>query len=171
MQDILLTVFTGILAIAVLIQSLMFFGMYKSIRRIKTWMEGSGKNLIQETSAISSKLNEALAAIRDVADGLQPVREKLVDTTDIVHRRVTDLDAFLSEVTQAGRLQILRIQDTIQCAAERMQETLELLHNSVAAPLNEIQAISRAIRVGLNLLFRGRKSVSNGSIQDEEMFI
>lgn len=171
MQDTLLAVFTGILALAVLMQSLMFWGMYKSLRRIKEWMEGAGKNLIQETSAISAKLNETLAAIKDATDGLRPVRERLVDTTDIVHRRVVDLDAFLSEVTQTGRLQILRIQDTVQCATQRMQETLDLFYNSVAAPLNEIQAISRAIRVGFGLLFRGRKSVSNASVQDEEMFI
>ncbi len=171
MQDTLLAIFTGILALAVLLQSLMFFGMYRSIRRISVWMEGAGKDLIQSTSAVSSKLSEALAALKDMADGLRPVREKLIDTTDIVHRRVADLDAFLSEVTRTGRLQVLTIQDAVQRATQRMEETLELVHNSLLAPLNEINAVSKAVRAGFNLLFRKRRNISNASVQDEEMFI
>lgn len=171
MQDILLTIFTGVLALAVLMQTLLFFGIYKSIRQMKTWMDNMGKDLLGHTTAISSKVEEGLVAIKDIGDGLRPIKDKLVDTTDIVHRRVVDLDAFLSEATNAARLEIIRVQNTIQSATQRAEETLDQLHNSILAPINEINAISRAIRVGFNMLFRGRKGISHASVHDEEMFI
>jgi hypothetical protein len=171
MQDKLLMVFTGVLAVAVLIQSLLFFGMYKSIRRMTVWMDGMGKDLLRNIEAVSAKVNEGVATIKGVAEGLEPVREKLADTTDIVYRRVRELDVFLGEATDTARLEILRIQDTIHTASNRAQETIELLHGTILAPLNEINALTRALRVAMDVLFRRRRGSSGATVQDEEMFI
>lgn len=170
-QNTLLTIFTGVLAIAVLMQTLLFFGIYRSVRQITVWMDGLGKDLLRNVAVISSKVDEGMAVIKGVGEGLKPITAKLSDTSEIVHRRVVDLDAFLSETTNAARLEILRVQSMIQSAAQRADETLELLHNSIVAPINEINAITRAIRVGFNMLFRGRKNLSGSSAHDEEMFI
>jgi len=171
MHDTLLMVFTGILAVAVLMQSFIFFGIYRSIRQMTVWMDGLGKDLLRNVEVISAKVDESLATIRSIAEGIKPIKEKLADTTEIVHRRVTDLDDFLSEATRAARLEILRIQDIIHTATHRASETMELLHTSILAPLSEISAITRAIRVGIDVLFRRRKNLSGTSAQDEEMFI
>lgn len=171
MQNTLLMVFTGILAVAVLIQSLLFFGMYKSIRRMTVWMDSLGKDLLRNIEVVSAKVGEGVTTIKGMAEGLEPIREKLADTTDIVHNRVIELDGFLSEATRTARLEILRIQDTIHMASDRAQETIELLHNTILTPLNEVTAITRALRVGMDVLFRRRKNPSGASAQDEEMFI
>jgi hypothetical protein len=171
MHDTLLTIFTGVLAVAVLIQSFLFFGIYRSIRQMTSWMDGLGKDLLRNVEVISGRVDEGLATIKGMAEGLKPIREKLTATTDIVHRRVTELDAFLAEATSTARLEILRVQDTIKSASQKAEQTMELLHNGILAPLNEINALSRAIRVGLDVLFRRRKKPSSTSPQDEEMFI
>jgi hypothetical protein len=169
--DILLAVFTGILAIAVLIQTLLFFGIYRSIRQLTSWMDGFRKDVLRNVEAISGKVDEGLATIKGIAEGIRPIREKLAATTDIVHRRVTEVDDFLAEATKAARLEILRVQDAIESASEKVEQTLELLRRGVVIPLTEINAISRAIRVALDVLFRRRKNSSSTSPQDEEMFI
>jgi hypothetical protein len=171
MHDTLLTVFTGVLAFAVLMQSLLFFGMYRSIRKMTVWMDGLGRDLLRNAEVISAKVDEGLTAIKGVAEGLKPIEEKLTGTAEIIHKRITELDNFLAEATNAARLEILRIQDTIQTASRRAQEMMELLHKSILAPLNEVHAITRAIRVGIDVLFRRRKNPSGSSGQDEEMFI
>ena len=171
MHDTLLTIFTGILAIAVLIQTLLFFGIYRSIRQLTSWMDGFSKDVLKNVEIISGKVDEGLATIKGIAESLQPIREKLAATTDIVHKRVTELDAFLAEATSTARLEILRVQDVIQSASKKVEQTLELLRRGVVNPLTEINAISRAIRIGLDVLFRRRKNPSSTSPQDEEMFI
>ena len=171
MHDTLLMVFTGILAVAVLLQTFLFFGIYRSIRQMTVWMDGMGKDLLRNVEVISAKVDEGLTTIKGVAEGFKPIKEKLADTTDIIHRRVTELDIFLGEATDTARLEILRIQDTIRTASNRTQETIEILRNSILAPLNEINAITRAIRVGFDVLFHRRRNLSDSSAQDEEMFI
>ncbi len=171
MQDILLIIFIGVVALAVIIQTLLFLGIYKSIRRISEWMDGWGRDLLRNAEVISSKVEEGLAAIKSTSESLKPITQNLVGTTQIVHNRVVDLDNFLAEATDTARQEIARIQDTIQMASERAEEAIDILRDSVLAPVHEINAVVRAIRVGLDVLFRRRRNPSSASAQDGEMFI
>lgn len=171
MQDTLLMVFTGVLAATVLTQSFLFFGIYRSVRRITDRLDGLGKDLLKNAEVVSAKVEEAVTSIKAVADGLKPISDNVSNTTKVVHNRVMELDAFLAEVTRTAQLEILRIQDTIQTGVRRAQETIELLHTSILAPINEINALGRALQAILDVLFRRRKRPSGASGQDEEMFI
>jgi hypothetical protein len=169
MDNTLLMVFTGILALAVVIQTILFFGIYSAIRRMSTFLDVMGKDLLRNIGVISAKVDEGLAVIKDTAEGLKPIRDNLVNTTEIIHSRVTEIDLFLEETAYMARQQILRVQESIQAAIQRAEQTLDLLHKSLLAPLNEVNAISRAIRVAVDVLFRRRRNPD--SAQDEEMFI
>ena len=169
-HDTLLMIFTGVVAFAIVVQTILFFGIYKAVRQLSTFLDGMGKDLRRNIDLISAKAEGCLTAIKDVAEGLKPIRAKLAETTDIIHNRVTELDVFLADTTKTARLEILRIQDTIQTASEKAEHTLDLLRKSVFAPVTELSAIARGIRVALDVLFRQRKNPSR-SAQDEEMFI
>jgi hypothetical protein len=171
MHDTLLMIFTGVLAVAVLMQSLLFFGIYRSVRKMTVWMDSLGKDLLRNVEAVSAKVDDGLTTIKGIAEGLKPIAEKLTDATEIVYKRIAELDNFLAEATSTARLEILRIQDTIQIASRRTQETIDVLLKSILAPLNELNAVTRAIRIGLDVLFRRRKNPSDTSAQDEAMFI
>ena len=171
MQDTLLLVFTGILAFAVLLQTIFFLGIYKSIRRASVMLDGLAKDLLRNAEVVASKLEESLATIKNTADSLKPVTQNLVHATQIVHDRVVDIDNFLAEIVDTARLEIARVQDTIQLASLKAEEAIEIVKYSVLAPVNEVGAIVRAIKVGLDVLFRRRRNPSNTSAQDEEMFI
>jgi methyl-accepting chemotaxis protein len=171
MHDTMLTVFTGVLAAVLLVQSLVFIGIYKSIRQLAANLDRLGKDLLREIEGVSKKVDEGLTTIKAMGEGLKPIKDKLSETTSIVYNRVADLDLFLAEVTRSARLGMLRIQDTIDSASRRAEETLKILHDNILAPLNEITAITQGVRAGLNILFRRRRNPSSTSLQDEEMFI
>jgi hypothetical protein len=170
MHDTLLMIFTGILAIAILIQSIILFFIYKFIRQLAVRIDGLGNDLIRNAEVVTEKVNEGLVIIKDVVQDLKLITEKFADATDIVHKRVKDIDGLLEEITGSARLEILRVQETFHDASRRIQETIDILRNSIVAPLNEINAISRAIRVAIDVLFRRRKGRSEAGL-DEEMFI
>jgi uncharacterized protein YoxC len=170
-HDPLLMIFTGVLALAVVIQGIIFFLIYKSIRQLTVRMDILGNDLIRNAEVVTEKVNEGLAVIKNVAQDLKPITEKLADTTDIVHKRVKDIDCLLEEVTSSARMEILRVQETFRDASCRIQDAIDILRNSIIAPLNEINAISRAIRVAIDVLFRRRKGPSGTAGPDEEMFI
>ncbi|MFH1009716.1 MAG: hypothetical protein V1784_00600 [bacterium] len=170
MQDTLLTIFTGVVAVVLLLQSFAFVGIYKSVRQLSTRMDSLSKDLLKKVDVLSTKVEDLLFTIKGMAEGLKSIQGKLADTTAIVHKRVVDLDTFLAETTSAARLEILRIQDVVDNVSRRIEETFDLLHNSILAPVNEVSAVIRGVKVGLDVLLRKRKSPSTSS-HDEEMFI
>lgn len=170
MQDTLLIVFTGILAFAVLLQTFLFYSMYKTIRQMNLWMSDWSKDMLKNAQIISSRVEEGVSVIKSTAESLKPITQNLVHTTQIVHNRVVELDQFLGETTRTAQLEFMRIQDTFQLAMRRAEQGIEALRDSILAPINEASAVVRAVRTGLDVLFRRRRNPSL-SAQDDEMFI
>ncbi len=170
MDNTILLVFTGILAFAVLLQTILFYGIYRAIRETAGRIDGISKDLSINISAISSKVNEGVESIKETGQSLKPIAENLAVATDIIQRRVADLDAFLAETTDAARLEFLRIRDKVQSASNRAEEILDTLHDSVLLPVHEIHAVARGIKTGIDMLFRRRGNPSRCA-QDDEMFI
>ena len=171
MHDTLQTIFTGILAAGFLLQSICVLGLYRSFRKLAARTDSIGKDLLHKVEVISGKVDEAVTTIKEIGKGVKPITGKLSDTTDIIHRRVTEVDAFLAETTTTARMEILKVQARIDSFARKAEEMLESLQNSILAPINEINAIARGIRVGLDVLFRRRRYPATTSPHDEEMFI
>jgi hypothetical protein len=171
MKDNLLIVFVGILALMVVLQSLYFLGVFIFTRRIYAWLQIWGKEIQRNAEHISAKVDEGVTSIQKTAESLKPITQNLVGITQVVHNRVVDLNGFIDETTTAARREILRIQDTVQYASRRTEEAIDMLRDSILAPINEVNAIVRAVRMGLDVLFRRRRNPSNVSVPDEEMFI
>jgi hypothetical protein len=164
------TVFTGVLVAVLLLQCLVFIGIYRSIRQLSVNLDRLGKDLLREIESISKKVDGGLAEIKAMGEGLKPIKDMLSDTASIVYHRVVELDGLLAEITRSARLGVVRVQDAIESASRRTEETLKFLQNSVLTPLSEIAAVTQGIRAAINLL-RRRKKPSTNSLQDEEMFI
>jgi len=89
------------------------------------------------------------------------------------------VDDFLEETTDTARTEVERIRDRVEAATNRAEEMLEIIHDGILAPINEITAITRGIRAGFDFLFRRRRKPSRDVPQsevveqgdDEEMFI
>jgi hypothetical protein len=170
MQDTLLIVFTGILAVAVLLQTLLFFGIYRSIRQMNDWLSTWSREMLRNAQNISSKVEEGVATIKSTAESFKPITQNLVHASQIVHNRAVELDQFIGETTRTAQLEFMRIQDTFQLAMRRAEQAIETLRDSILTPINEASAVVRAVRTGVDVLFRRRRSPSI-SAQDDEMFI
>ena len=171
-MDPLLTVFTGVVALALLLQSLALIGLYRSVRNLSARVDVISKDLVKTVNALAGDVTQALATIKNAAEGVQSLKDKISATSDIIHQRVTEMDSFLTQLTDAARLEVARVQDAVDNASRHIEDTFELLHRSVIAPVREVTAIVSGIRVGLNFLLRKPpKSPSGASRLDEEMFI
>jgi len=171
MQETLLTVFTGIVAVALLLQSLAFVGIYRSVRSIASRLDKLSNDLTVHANALSRKADDLMSTVKQLAEGIKSIQEKVNETAVVVHNRIVEVDRFLGETTATARLQILRIQDVVDTAVRRVEETCSVLQNSVLTPINEMNAVARGIRAGLDFLLRRRKMPAGLSHQDEEMFI
>ncbi len=172
-QEILLAIFTGILAVSVLMQTFIFFRIFKTLSRLSRRVDSLSEDLMKNVEVLTGKAEETLTAIRDISNGFIPVKEKIVDAAEIVHERVVRVDAFLEDTTNTARMEVERVKDRIESATDRAEEMLEMVHDKILIPINELNALARGIRAGFDLLFRRRRStpVAPQQDDDDEMFI
>jgi len=167
-----LTVFVGIVAIVFLTQCIILLYLVRGLRMLAKRVEDFSQGMSKTVETLSVKLEDMLAAAKASGEKLRALQENLTATSEVVHRRVSALDKFLSEATDSARLQIVRIQDTVDLACHRTQGAVDTLYRGIIAPVSEASAILNGLRVGLAVLLR-RMKVSPGRTrhQDEEMFI
>ena len=171
MHDTLLVVFTGILAFAVLAQSILFFLMYKIIRQLTVQIDGLGKDLLKHVGRVSAKVEDTLATITSVAEVVKPVVQKLNESAETVHERILDWNDFLGEVTDKARQEITELQEAVHDTVQRAQEAISILRDNLLAPIHQINAITRAIRAAMDMLFQKRKKPSSRSSMEDDLFL
>lgn len=169
--ETVLTVFTGIVAFALLIQSIAFWMIATSVRSISNRIDALSEDLQRKLGTVTTGVNELIATIKPVVETIQTIQQRFVVSSDVIHKRVVEVDVFLQEFTDAARAQLERLQDLADGASKKFEETVEILQRSVLAPVTEITAILRGLKIGLDFFFRGRRSPTQHSHQDEEMFI
>ncbi len=171
-RDTVLTVFVGIVALIFLTQLGVLFYIVRALRQLAAHLDDLGRNVSRTAETLSARIDELLGSARASADKLRALEENLTRTSDIVYKRVVSLDKFLSEATDAARLQIIRIQDTVDLACHRTQNAVDMLYRGVVAPVSETRAILNGVRVGLAVLLRRLKTTSGRTPHhDGEMFI
>ncbi len=170
-MDTLLTVFIGVVAVAVLLQALAYVGIYRSLRRIADRSESVSRELMAHVNLLSDKTDSVVAVLKGTIEETQAIRSNVTEICRVVRDRIVHIDAFLQEATDSGRLQIARIQDTVDTATRRVEDTVEILHSTVLKPVSEISALVNGFKVGLDVFLRRKKGPARRPFQDEEMFI
>jgi len=150
MTDTLLAVFTGVLAIAILMQSILLLFMLLNLRRL-------GKELLSQIQKLTEKTEATLEAITDVAENIRPVARKLADSAEIIHGRVVDIDGFLGEIMEKSRREIAGIEDALHDATHKIRHAIGILSDSIIMPVTRISALTKAVRAAAGVLFRRRK--------------
>jgi uncharacterized protein YoxC len=167
-----LTIFTGVVAISFLVQCIAFVFLARTVQRLAARVEELGKGLTRTAEAVSEKLEGFLSSMRTSAENLKTLQENLTATSEVIHKRVVSVDRFLSDATDSARLQIIRIQDTVDMACRRTEYAIDLLYHGVIRPVSEASAIMNGLKAGLAVLLRRvNPPAVSARREDEEMFI
>jgi hypothetical protein len=154
MSEALLAVFTGILALAVLMQSVVLFLAFRHFRKL-------AENVLPGVKKVAEQAETALEKVSEIADTVKPAAQKLAASATAVHDRVVEIDGFLGEVVENSRREIVAIQETIHVVTERTQEAVNALSDNVLMPITRVNALTQALKVAASVFFRRRKAASS----------
>jgi len=169
-QFSVLCVFTGLVALALLIQGIALWIISSRVKALSARVEEMSSKLMKQVDRIVPQLDEFIPICKDMAEKVQAMGESVAGISKMAHERVLKLDAFVDEAAEAARLQMARLQDVIDTTTRRIDETITTLQDAISMPVKEMQAIARGIRTGVDVFFGRRRSASR-SHEDEEMFI
>jgi len=147
----LLTLFVAMTAVAIVTQAGVLVGIYIMSKRLSEQIE----RFMQET-----RENLRLASANLVEIGLS-AREQF--------RRV---ETMVTSTGDALNVQLARFDRVSQNIIARINETADVVQDSVVRPAREVAAIAKGLSRGFGaFLFRKTRSTVDQARQDEELFI
>jgi methyl-accepting chemotaxis protein len=161
---VLLTIFTGVAALALLTQMFIFWGLYRTARATQerlTSLADRAEPLIESTRKMVEQTRQQS---QDILSKLQEVAE----STRLQARRV---DEMMGEVASHTRAYLERMDEVAASTADRFEETVSSVQRTVLAPVREISAVAAAVRAVVGHLGRRRGAVLERATQDEDLFI
>jgi hypothetical protein len=166
--------FIALTGVAVILQAGLLAAMYLSMRKSSARLEALALEV--KTKALPT-LETAQAMLVDLRPKLTVIADNLTETTHSVRSQVERMDATVNDVVDRARLQIIRGDELLTRTLDRVEETSDMVHQTVVSPVRQFSGLIQGVTAGIEFLLggRGRKN-GNGRdarrpVPQDEMFI
>jgi methylthioribose-1-phosphate isomerase len=156
----LLTLFVALTAIAIVTQAGVLVGIYFMSKRLSEQVE----RFMKDT-------REMLVPVRSIAENLRTASANLVEIGLTARDQFRRVEAMVTDTGEALHVHLERFDRVSQNVMDRINETAEIVQDSVVRPVREVAAVTKGLTRGLGAFFFGRRSTVDQARQDEELFI
>jgi len=164
-----LTIWIALTTVAVVIQAGILVALYVSVRKSSARMEAIMSDLHKRTAPI---LDSTQSIVVDSRPKIEAITDNLLAASSSIKSQVERLDATVSDAVDRTRLQIIRADDLVTRTMDRVEETTDVVHNTVISPVRQMAGLVTGLTTGIGAFFGRRAGAQReDSPQDEEMFI
>jgi methyl-accepting chemotaxis protein len=157
----LLTLFVALTAAAVLVQAGFLVGLYIMTRRVTGQIE-----------ATLNQIRDMTPALKVVTENLRTASTDMVEVGAAARQQFHHVEEMVAETGRTLQSQLEKVDRMSQEVSDRVNETVEVVQESIVRPVREVGAIARGVSRGVEILLnRKEKSPVDQARQDEEMFI
>jgi hypothetical protein len=159
--DILLTVFVGMTGFAIVVQAIVLCAIYSNSKKL-------GKQL----DRFMKDTREVMVPVRSITENLRVASANLVDIAATAREQFQRVESMVTDTGEALHVQIDRLDQTSRDVVNRINETAQVVQDSVVKPFREVNALAKGVTKGFEaFLFRKNRSTVDQAHQDEELFI
>ena len=156
----LLTLFVALTAIAIFTQAIVLVGIYFLSKRLS-----------EQVDRFMKDTREMMVPIRSVAENLRTASANLVEIGLSARDQFRRVEAMVTDTGEALNVQIERFDRVSQNVIDRINETADIVQDSVVRPAREVAAVAKGLSRGLGAFFFRSRSTVDQARQDEELFI
>ncbi len=157
----LMTLFVALTAIAIIAQAGVLVAIYLLSKRLSEQVE----RFMKET-------RETMLPVRSIAENLRVASANLVEIGLSAREQFRRVEAMVTNTGEALNVQLARFDRVSQNVIDRINETAEIVQDSVVRPAREVAALAKGFSRGFGaFLFRRSRSTVDQARQDEELFI
>ena len=160
MGEGLLTFFVALTAVAIVAQAGVLVGIYVMSKRLAEQVE----RFIRDT-------REMMVPLRSIAENLRTASANIVEIGLSARDQFRRVEAMVTDTGEALHVQMERFDRVSQNVMDRINETAEIVQDSVVRPAREVAAVVKGVSRGFGSFFFGRRSTVDQARQDEELFI
>jgi hypothetical protein len=156
----LLTLFVAVTAIAIFTQAIVMVGIYFLSKRLS-----------EQVDRFMKDTREMMVPIRSVAENLRTASANLVEIGLSARDQFRRVEAMVTDTGEALNVQLERFDRVSQNVIDRINETADIVQDSVVRPAREVAAVAKGLSRGLGAFFFRSRSTVDQARQDEELFI
>src|SRR5437762_9516165 len=156
----LLTLFVAMTAVAIVVQAGVLVGIYIMSKRLAEQVE----RFMKET-------RELMVPVRSIAENLRTASANLVEIGLSARDQFRRVEAMVTDTGEALHVQLERFDRVSQNVVDRINETAEIVQDSVVKPAREVAAVAKGLSRGFGAFFFRNRSTVDQARQDEELFI
>ena len=157
----LMTLFVALTAIAIIAQAGVLIAIYLMSKRLSEQVE----RFMRDT-------REMMMPVRSIAENFRVASANLVEIGISARDQFRRVEAMVTDTGEALQIQLARFDRVSQDLMDRINETADIVQDSVVRPAREVAAIVKGLSRGFGaFLFRRSRSTVDQARQDEELFI
>jgi hypothetical protein len=160
----LIAVFVAISAAAMIFQAAMLYGTYKASRELRD-------RIVPLTVKVDALVESSRSTVDEARLQIREITTKAGQILDVAREQMETLEDVLEDASLRTRRQLERAEIVVDDALARAQDTVELVHKGILAPIRGINGVAAGVRAALHFLLRGTRPSPDQVTVDEEMFI
>ena len=160
----LIAVFVAVSAAALIFQAAMLYGTYKASRELRD-------RIVPLTVKVDALVETSRSVVIEARVQIAEITTKTSEILDVAKQQMETLGEVLEEASVRTRRQMERAEIVVDDAISRAQDTVELVHGGILAPIRGINGVAAGVRAALQFLMRGTRPSPDQVNVDEEMFI
>ena len=163
-----LTIFIAVTSAAVVIQAGILFGMFLSLRKTSVKVEALAEEVRTKILPTADLVQNLLTDLRPKID---TAVTNISESTTMVRHQLARLDATVSDVVDRARLQVIRTDDLVSRTLDRVEETTDMMHQTIVSPVQKLAGLVQGVTAGLEFLIGSRRRRERSTVPQDEMFI
>ena len=157
----LLTIFVALTAIAVMLQAGVLIAIYLVTKRTS-----------EQFDKFTKDARELMVPMKSIADNMKTVSEDFIEVGLSAKEQFRRVEAIITDAGQSLQAQIDRFDRVSKSVAQRIDETAEVVQDSIVSPVRDISAFAKGLTRGFQFFFSRKARNSDESVnEDEELFI
>lgn len=167
MADWVMPLFTIVVAVALLMETLVIAVMFIAFRRLTGRIE-------KLTDRVQGRVFPLISQFQLHFDEVQPrISDAVIQASELVNSARTQVeraDRVITETTDRLRIKLVQADQTITGSLELIEDTGSKIRRAVLAPVRSIKALTAGIQTGINVYrTRSRESTEQIDLSEEWM--
>jgi hypothetical protein len=161
---ILLAIFVGLSALAMVVQAAMLIGLFMVARKLQQAV----MPMVPQIEGIVATTRRTAERVEKHVEKIGSISTSILDTT---RQQVSKIDELLTDATTRAKVQMERAEMVLDDSMARVQETVTAVQSGVLRPIREVHGVLAGFRTFFTYLGRAGRPTVDHATSDEEMFI